>query len=138
MSMASVSAIKSMASNIKLSATATAQKRMRPIKAAMTLTPSAVNRLRQLVQGPDPKLIRVAVKNKGCAGLSYVLEYTKDKGKFDEEVTQDGVTVLIDSKSLFKMLGSEMDYVEDKLSSKFVFKNPNIKESCGCGESFTV
>ncbi|CAG8440376.1 7605_t:CDS:2 [Ambispora gerdemannii] len=139
MSIAATSAIKSMASSIKLAATtATPPKRMRSMKAALTLTPAAVNRLRQLVRDPDPKLIRVAVKNKGCAGLSYVLEYTKNKGKFDEEVTQDGVTVLIDSKSLFKMLGSEMDYVEDKLSSKFVFNNPNVKESCGCGESFTV
>ncbi|CAG8496579.1 14843_t:CDS:2 [Funneliformis caledonium] len=104
-------------------------------KAAMTLTPSAVNRLRQLIDGPEPKLIRVAVKNKGCAGQSYVLEYTKEKKKFDEVVSQD---VLIDSKSLFKMIGSEMDFVEDRLSSKFVFNNPNVKESCGCGESFTI
>ncbi|CAH1758088.1 21389_t:CDS:2 [Entrophospora sp. SA101] len=90
-------------------------------KAALTITPSAVKRLRQLVEGPDPKLIRVAVKNKGCAGLSYDLELTKEKGKFDEVVTQE-----------------EMDYVEDKLSSKFVFNNPNVKESCGCGESFLI
>ncbi|KAG9298863.1 hypothetical protein G9A89_015884 [Geosiphon pyriformis] len=131
MSVATATTISSLASNI-------AAKRLRPTRAAMTLTPKAVERLRKLVQGPDPKLIRVAVKNKGCAGLSYVLEYTKDKGKFDEVVQQEDVTVLIDSKSLFKMLGSEMDYVEDKLSSKFVFNNPNAKESCGCGESFTV
>ncbi|CAG8637685.1 13501_t:CDS:2 [Rhizophagus irregularis] len=101
-------------------------------------TPSAVNRLRQLVEGPDPKLIRVAVKNKGCAGQSYVLEYTKEKGQHDEIVKQDGVTVLVEHKSLFKLIGSEMDYVKDRLSSKFVFNNPNVKENCGCGESFSV
>ncbi|RIB18996.1 hypothetical protein C2G38_2183032 [Gigaspora rosea] len=112
--------------------------RSRLQKAAMTLTPAAVTKLQEFVKGPEPKLIRVAVKNKGCAGLSYVLEYAKEKGKFDEVINQDGVTVLIESKSLFKMLGSEMDYVEDKLSSKFVFNNPNVKESCGCGESFTI
>ncbi|CAH1762807.1 20604_t:CDS:2 [Entrophospora sp. SA101] len=106
-------------------------------KAVMTITPPAIKRLRQLLEGPDPKMNRVAVKNKGCAGLSYALEYAKEKGKFDEVVTQN-VTVLIDSKSLFKMLGSEMDYLEDKLSSKFVFNNPNVKESCGCGESFLI
>ncbi|CAG8669641.1 14808_t:CDS:2, partial [Acaulospora colombiana] len=106
-----------------------AGKRSRIQKAAMTLTPAAVYRLQQLVEGPDPKLIRVAIKNKGCAGLSYVLEYAKEKGRFDEEINQDGVTVLIDSKSVFKILGSEMDYVQDKLSSRFVFNNPNIKES---------
>ncbi|CAG8561566.1 5298_t:CDS:2, partial [Acaulospora morrowiae] len=116
---------------VKSAGASLAGKRTRIPKAAMTLTPAAVQRLQQLVKGPDPKLIRVAVKNKGCAGLSYVLEYAKEKGKFDEEINQDGVTVLIDSKSLFKMLGSEMDYVQDKLSSKFVFNNPNIKESCG-------
>ncbi|CAG8506519.1 803_t:CDS:2 [Paraglomus brasilianum] len=109
-----------------------APSRFKARKAAMTLTPAAVDRLRRLIDGPNPKLIRVAVKNKGCAGLSYDLEYTKEKGKFDEVVTQDGVTLLIDSKSLFKMIGSEMDYVEDKLSSKFVFNNPNVKEACGC------
>ncbi|RIA97243.1 hypothetical protein C1645_796024 [Glomus cerebriforme] len=102
------------------------------------MTPAAVNRLRQLIEGPDPKLIRVAVKNKGCAGQSYVLEYAKVKGKFDEVVNQDGVKVLIDSKSLIKVLGTEMDYVKDKLSSKFVFNNPNVKENCGCGESFSI
>ncbi|CAJ0625865.1 9334_t:CDS:2 [Entrophospora sp. SA101] len=94
-------------------------------KAVMTITPPAIKRLRQLLEGPDPKMNRVAVKNKGCAGelflvlsfsLSYALEYAKEKGKFDEVVTQN----------------------EDKLSSKFVFNNPNVKESCGCGESFLI
>ncbi|CAI2175440.1 6011_t:CDS:2 [Funneliformis geosporum] len=130
-----MSAFRSVANSTLKTAGSLATKRN---KAAMTLTPSAVNQLRQLIDGPEPKLIRVAVKNKGCAGQSYVLEYTKEKKKFDEVVNQDGVTVLIDSKSLFKMLGSEMDFVEDRLSSKFVFNNPNVKESCGCGESFTI
>ncbi|RHZ86654.1 hypothetical protein Glove_48g106 [Diversispora epigaea] len=131
-------ALRSVSNTLKVAGNSLAAKRSRPPRVAMTLTPAAVNRLKQLVQGPDPKLIRVAVKNKGCAGLSYALEYTKEKGKFDEEIRQDGVTVLIDSKSLFKMLGSEMDYVENRLSSKFVFNNPNVKESCGCGESFNI
>ncbi|PKY49712.1 hypothetical protein RhiirA4_323512 [Rhizophagus irregularis] len=119
-------------------ASVSASRKGRVQKAAMTLTPSAVNRLRQLVEGPDPKLIRVAVKNKGCAGQSYVLEYAKEKGQHDEIVKQDGVTVLVEHKSLFKLIGSEMDYVKDRLSSKFVFNNPNVKENCGCGESFSV
>ncbi|CAG8480712.1 2190_t:CDS:2 [Diversispora eburnea] len=127
-------ALRSASNALKLAGNSLATKRSRPPR----VTPAAVNRLKQLVQGPDPKLIRVGVKNKGCAGLSYALEYTKEKGKFDEEIRQDGVTVLIDSKSLFKMFGSEMDYVENRLSSKFVFNNPNVKESCGCGESFNI
>ncbi|KAF3352485.1 hypothetical protein VdG1_08936 [Verticillium dahliae VDG1] len=72
------------------------------------------------------------------AGLAYHLEWVDKAGSFDEEVVQDGVKVLIDSKALFSIIGSEMDWVEDKLSQRFVFKNPNIKEECGCGESFMV
>lgn len=83
-------------------------------------------------------MIRVGVRNKGCAGMAYHLEYVDKKAKFDEEVTQDGVKVLIDSKALFSIIGSEMDYVQDRLSSKFVFHNPNVKEQCGCGESFST
>ncbi|KAF8454571.1 hypothetical protein BGX38DRAFT_1249397 [Terfezia claveryi] len=109
-----------------------------PRKAAMTLTPSAVSQLRTLLDSPGPKLIRVGVKNRGCSGLAYNLEYVETPGKFDEEVVQDGVRVLIDSKALFSIIGSEMDWVEDKLSARFVFNNPNIKEQCGCGESFMV
>lgn len=97
-----------------------------PRKAAMTLTPSAVTRLRGLLASPDPKLIRVGVKNRGCSGLAYNLEYVDKPGKFDEEVVQEDVRVLIDSKALFSIIGSEMDWVEDKLSARFVFKNPNI------------
>ena len=68
--------------------------------------------------------------------MAYHLEYVDKPGKFDEVVKQDGVQVLIDSKALFSIVGSEMDWQEDKISSKFVFNNPNIKEQCGCGESF--
>ncbi|PPQ98911.1 hypothetical protein CVT24_003542 [Panaeolus cyanescens] len=112
--------------------------KIRATKAALTITPSAVSRLRSLLSGPTPQLIRIGVRNKGCAGLSYHLDYVDKPGKFDEVVSQDGVRVLIDSKALFSIIGSEMDWKEDQLSSKFVFKNPNIKDACGCGESFTV
>ncbi|TLD36684.1 Disintegrin and metalloproteinase domain-containing protein B [Venturia nashicola] len=112
--------------------------KLRLRKAAMSLTPTAVERLRELLDDPEPKLIRVGVKNKGCSGSAYHLEYVDKPGKFDEQVEQDGVKVLIDSKALMTILGSEMDWVEDKLSSRFTFKNPNITEQCGCGESFTV
>ncbi|EPS98052.1 hypothetical protein FOMPIDRAFT_157374 [Fomitopsis schrenkii] len=107
-------------------------------KAAISLTPTAVQRLHALLKGPTPQLIRIGVRNKGCAGLSYHLEYVEKPGKFDEVVEQDGVKVLIDSKALFSIIGSEMDWHEDALSAKFAFKNPNIKDACGCGESFSV
>ena len=97
-------------------------------KAAMTLTPRAVERLKELLDQPEPKLIRVGVKNKGCSGSAYNLEYVEKPGSFDEQVDQDGVKVLIDSKALIKVIGSEMDWVEDKLSTRFTFKNPNISK----------
>ncbi|KAH9982170.1 hypothetical protein BGW80DRAFT_1261938 [Lactifluus volemus] len=111
---------------------------IRAQKAALTLTPLAVDRLQILMSSPTPQLVRIGVRNKGCAGLSYHLEYVDRPGKFDEVVEQNGVKVVIDSKALFSIIGSEMDWHEDALSSKFVFKNPNITDACGCGESFTV
>jgi len=104
----------------------------------MNLTQGAVKQLRTMLDQPEPKLIRVGVRNRGCSGLAYHLEYVEKPGTFDEMVEQDGVKVLIDSKALFSIIGSEMDYVEDKLNQRFVFRNPNIKEQCGCGESFMV
>ncbi|KAF3921380.1 hypothetical protein ABW20_dc0109424 [Dactylellina cionopaga] len=115
-----------------------APRKLRPRKAALSLTPLAVNHLRSLTQQTPPKQIRVGVKNKGCSGLAYHLEYIELPGRFDEIVEQDGVKVFIDSKALFSIIGSEMDWVEDQLSARFVFNNPNIKEECGCGESFMV
>ncbi|KAI5456326.1 hypothetical protein BGZ63DRAFT_367163 [Mariannaea sp. PMI_226] len=107
-------------------------------KAAMKLTPAAVEQLKMLLDQPEPKLIKVGVRNRGCSGLAYHLEYVDKPGMFDETVEQDGVQVLIDSKALFSIIGTEMDWAEDKLNQRFVFKNPNIKEECGCGESFMV
>lgn len=92
------------------------------------MTPLAIQYLRKLMDQPEPKLIRVGVKNRGCSGLSYHLEYVEKPGKFDEIVEQDGVKVLIDSKALFSIIDSEMDWSEDALSRKFVFRNPNISE----------
>jgi iron-sulfur cluster assembly 1 len=112
--------------------------KFRAQKAALTLTPTALERVRSLLDASGgPKLLRIGVRNKGCAGMSYHLEYvTPDQaGKFDERVKQDGVEVLIDSKALFSIIGSEMDWQEDRLSAKFVFNNPNVVEACGCGES---
>jgi len=112
--------------------------RLRARKAAMNLTPGAVEQLRALLDQPEPKLIKVGVRNRGCSGLAYHLEYVDKAGTFDETVEQDGVKVVIDSKALMSIIGSEMDWVEDKLNQRFVFRNPNIKEQCGCGESFMV
>lgn len=103
--------------------------KLRPRKAAMSLSPKAVTQLRALFDQPESKLIRVGVKNRGCSGLAYHLEYVDKPGAFDETVEQDGVKVLIDSKALFSIIGSEMDWIEDKLNQRFVFRNPNISKS---------
>ncbi len=102
--------------------------KLRPRKAPINLTPAAVSQLHELADAPESKLIRVGVKNRGCSGLAYHLEYVDKAGSFDETVEQEGVKVLIDSKALFSIIGSEMDWVEDKLQARFVFRNPNISE----------
>lgn len=111
---------------------------LKPLRAPIVLTETAMDHLRALNKGPEPKLIRISVRNRGCSGLSYQLEYVDKPEKFDEIVEQGDVKVVIDSKALFSVIGSEMDWVDTKLSSKFVFKNPNSKGTCGCGESFMV
>ena len=112
--------------------------RARP--AAMQLTPAAIERVKALLdkRGKPSAGIRIGVKTKGCSGLSYTLEFADAKSAMDEVVEQDGVTVLIDPKATLFILGTEMDYVEEKLQSGFVFRNPNEKCRCGCGESFHV
>lgn len=105
----------------------------------MDQTPGAVNRIKELLEAkPDAIALKVGVKQRGCNGLTYTLEYATEKGRLDEEVVQDGVRVLIDAKAQLTLLGTEMDFVSDKLSSEFVFNNPNITGTCGCGESFSM
>jgi iron-sulfur cluster assembly protein len=113
---------------------------IRPRPAAINLTAAAVARVKALLdkRGKPSAGIRIGVKTKGCSGLSYTLEFADQKGPMDEVVQQDGVTVLIDPKATLFILGTEMDYVEEKIQSGFVFKNPNEKGRCGCGESFHV
>lgn len=108
--------------------------------APITVTGAAAERVKALLAGRGkPSVgIRIGVRTKGCSGLSYTLEFADEKGKFDEVVEAEGVTILIDPKATMFILGTEMDYVEDKLESGFVFRNPNEKARCGCGESFHV
>lgn len=109
-----------------------------PRKATIKLSPSAVAHLRDLLDQPEPKLIRIGTRAKGCSGLAYHLEYVDKPSALDEQVEQDGVKVLIDNKALLNIIGSEMDWLSDKLNERFIFRNPNITEQCGCGESFSV
>jgi iron-sulfur cluster assembly protein len=108
--------------------------------ALMTVTPAALARVKDLLakRGKPSLGVKIGVRSKGCSGLSYTLEYADEKTAYDEVVQADGVTLLIDPKAVMFILGTEMDWVEDKLQNGFVFHNPNEKGRCGCGESFHV
>ena len=104
------------------------------------LSDKAVNRIKEIMSQAknSPIGVRVGVKSGGCAGMSYIMEYAKDIKPNEEVIEDKGVKVLIDPKAIMYLLGTEMDYKKEELSSTFVFKNPNETERCGCGESFKI
>lgn len=106
----------------------------------LTLTDAAAERVKTLMANADEPVIglRVGVSTKGCSGMSYVFEYATEKKKLEEEVVDKGVRIFVDPAAVMFLIGSEMDYQEDKLRSGFVFSNPNETGRCGCGESFSV
>jgi iron-sulfur cluster assembly protein len=109
----------------------------RPRPKAMTLTDAAAARVKDIMaKSPTPvSALRIGVKNGGCAGMEYTMEWASERAKFDEVVEDRGVTLLIDAKAVMFLLGTEMDYKVDKLKAGFVFNNPNQVSACGCGES---
>jgi iron-sulfur cluster assembly protein len=114
---------------------------MRVIPKAVTLTPAAAERVKAILAArkDNPAVgLKVGVSTQGCSGKSYTLDYAESIGPHDEVIEDQGVTILLDPKATMFLIGTEIDYVVDKLSSSFVFKNPNEKGRCGCGESFTV
>jgi iron-sulfur cluster assembly protein len=106
----------------------------------MTVTAAAAERVKALIdkRGKPTAGIRIGVRTKGCSGLSYTLEYADRQEPMDEVVESGGVKLLIDPKASLFLIGTVMDYEEEKLKSGFVFRNPNEKGRCGCGESFHV
>ena len=109
-------------------------------KRVITLSDKAAERVKEIMaQAKEPIVgVRVGVESGGCAGMSYVMEYAKEANPNDEIIEDKGVKVLIDPKAIMYLLGTEMDYKKEELSSTFVFKNPNETERCGCGESFKI
>jgi iron-sulfur cluster assembly protein len=112
----------------------------RPRPKVVTLTDRAAERVREIMAKADDgaTALRVGVKNGGCAGQEYVLAYAKAADPLDEVVEDKGVTILVEPKAVLFLIGSEIDYETTKLSSRFVFHNPNETDACGCGESVTI
>ncbi len=106
---------------------------------AITLTESAADRVKAFLENRGKGIgLRLGVKTSGCSGMAYVIEFA-DTIDDDDEVFEDkGVKVLVDPKSLIYLDGTEVDYSKEGLNEGFKFNNPNTKDSCGCGESFTV
>ena len=117
--------------------TLAAKPQARPRPQVMKLTDAAVQRIQELTRRADSEIVglRVGVKNGGCAGQSYPVEYAHEIRPTDEVVEDKGVKILVDPKAVLFLLGTEMDYKADKMQAQFIFNNPNQISACGCGES---
>jgi iron-sulfur cluster assembly protein len=109
----------------------------RPRPQVMQLTEAAAERIKAVMAKTDRPIaaVRVGVKNGGCAGMSYYMEYAEKIDPLDEVIEDKGLRILIDPKAVLFLLGTEMDYKVEKLSAQFIFNNPNQTSACGCGES---
>ncbi len=118
--------------------TTTRPKRERP--KAVRLTDAAAARIREIMEGAEGRYhgVRVGVVNGGCAGMSYTMDYAEEVKPLDEIVEDKGVKIFIDPKAILFLIGTEMDFVREKLGAKFVFNNPNQTAACGCGESVSI
>ena len=118
----------------------TAARPRRPRPKVVTLTDTAAERVREIMANAGKSYIglRVGVKNGGCAGQEYTFAYAEEIGAMDEVVEDKGVSILIEPKAILFLIGSEIDYEATRLASKFVFRNPNQTDACGCGESVTI
>ncbi len=112
----------------------------RPRPKVVSLTDRAAERVREILSNADEPFtaLRVGVKNGGCAGQEYVLNYANSPDPLDEVIEDKGVTIYVEPKSVLFLIGSEIDFETSKLASKFVFRNPNQTDACGCGESVTI
>lgn len=112
----------------------------RPKPKVISVTEAAAGRVREIMSSRDDEIVglRIGVKNGGCAGMSYTMDYATEINPLDEIVEDQGITVLIDPKAVLFLLGTQMDYEVSTLSSGFVFNNPNQTSACGCGESVAI
>ncbi len=110
----------------------------RPRPKIVTLSEAAAARVKEIMSASSRPYLRVGVKNGGCAGMEYVLDYADAPEPFDELVEDQGVKILVKSDAVLFLLGSMIDYETTRLASKFTFRNPNQTDACGCGESVTI
>ena len=118
--------------------TATTTRTRRPRPKLVTLTDAAAARVSEILSERGEGFLRVGVKNGGCAGMEYIMDYVSEVEKFDEVVEDKDVQIVVDAKAVLFLLGSVVDYEVDVMSSRFTFKNPNQSDACGCGESVTI
>ena len=123
---------------METAAATTRPRRERP--KAVRLSDAAAARIREIMDNADGQYqgVRVGVTNGGCAGMSYTMDYAEDVKPLDEVVEDKGVKIFIDPKAILFLIGTEMDFVREKLGARFVFKNPNQTAACGCGESVSI
>jgi iron-sulfur cluster assembly protein len=121
-----------------MNAMTTKPKRERP--KAVQLTDAAAARIREIVANTDGRYqgVRVGVTNGGCAGMSYTMDYAESAQPLEEVVEDKGVKIFIEPKAILFLIGTEMDFVREKLGARFVFNNPNQTAACGCGESVSI
>ena len=112
----------------------------RPRPKVVKLTDEAAHRVSEIMSGAGEDFIgvKIGVKNGGCAGMEYTMDYATEAAPLDEVVEENGIKILIDPKAILFLIGTEIDYVTEKLSQRFVFNNPNQTDACGCGESVTL
>ena len=112
----------------------------RPRPKVITLTDAAAARMGEIMSNAEENFIgvKIGVKNGGCAGMEYTMDYATEAGPLDEVVEENGIKILIDPKAILFLIGTEIDFVTEKLSQRFVFNNPNQTDACGCGESVTI
>ena len=112
----------------------------RPRPKVVTLTDAAAARMGEIMAAAEEDFIgvKIGVKNGGCAGMEYTMDYATEVGPIDEVAEENGIKIIIDPKAILFLIGTEIDFVTEKLSQRFVFNNPNQTDACGCGESVTI
>ena len=120
--------------------TTTTPRKRRERPQVIRLTDVAATRIRDILEKSEGRYlgVRVGVKNGGCAGMSYTMDYAEEQGPLDEVIEEKGIRILVDPKAVMFLIGTELDFKRDKLAARFVFSNPNQTEACGCGESVVI